>query len=158
MVAVDREMITWSRGFMGSSKVFVSLVTLAVASRSFTKDLPRLVTWAYFLSHSLLTLFFFLLHIPVLINHATFSLHWFSNINPCWWVSFHSDGLTRIRTSWEFLSLSGSWFPSQFSLFVEGGAQSFAWQCHNLMPSEGGFLMLQIFTYLSRQPLGQFSW
>ena len=62
---------------------------------------------------------------------------------------------------WWFIPLHPfykSKFSSQFPWFFEGSAQSCAWQCHNLIPSEEVSLMIQDLPSLSRQQLGQFSW
>ena len=60
MLSVDSERRTLIRWSLRSFEVFVSLLILDVASRSFAKDIPRLVMQEVILTHSILMLFSFL--------------------------------------------------------------------------------------------------
>ena len=94
MVLVDREMSTWRRGLMvplkSSCTCDVCLLLQGVLHRSSHawwcgQIFKYVYFWCYYT--------FFLLHLPVLIDHVALILHWYSNINPCWVFRVHSDGL-----------------------------------------------------------------
>ena len=74
----------------------MSLGSLADSSRIFVKELPRLVTRAYFFNALTFyaLLFTFLLNIPVLRYHVEIILHWYSNINNCWGFTVNYSGLS----------------------------------------------------------------
>ena len=67
-------------GWIFPEGVFEGAPTLGNASRFF----KRIHFWCYFILS--------ILHLPVLGNHVALSLHWYSNINPCWGLRVHYDG------------------------------------------------------------------
>ena len=106
----------------------MSLGSLADSSRIFVKELPRLVTRAYFFNALTFyaLLFTFLLNIPVLRYHVEIILHWYSNINTCWGFRVNSSGLSLSILLGNSYHSPGSIFHLSFFDLLKGK--------HSLLP------------------------